>query len=398
MIIATAMVNGFQKEIRNKVLSFWSHLEIVPFSLTNSLQDEGIYKYQDFYKDSTLIPQARHIQVTALKAGLLKTNEDFEGIVLKGTGSDFEWDNFLPYLKAGDRMHPGDAGSQRDILISKTTADRLNLKINDKLVVAFMGRSVRNRPFVVKGIYETGLEDFDRRYALVDIGLIQELNNWGTDTVGGFEVFLKEKELFKSRWKAYYFMLFGGLMNKEHAEEMRKDPIEEIGEKVYAQVNNPRLDVQTIKSINPGIFDWLDLQTMNELIILTLMVVVAAINMITALLILILERTNMIGIMKALGAGNLSIRRIFIYYSAVIIGIGLLAGNVFGIGLCLLQKHFHLLKLPQESYYLSYAPIDMNWSWILALNLATILITLVLLIIPSTLVSRISPVKAIRFE
>jgi lipoprotein-releasing system permease protein len=150
--------------------------------------------------------------------------------------------------------------------------------------------------------------------------------------------------------------------------------------------------------MTPGIFDWLDLQTMNELIILSLMVVVAAINMITALLILILERTNMIGIMKALGANNISIRRIFLYYSAVIIGVGLLAGNVFGIGLCLVQKYFHVIKLQQDSYYLSYAPVEMNWNWIVILNVGTIIITLLLLILPSILVSRISPVKAIRFE
>jgi lipoprotein-releasing system permease protein len=156
--------------------------------------------------------------------------------------------------------------------------------------------------------------------------------------------------------------------------------------------------VQTIKSQYPGIFDWLDLQTMNELIILSLMIVVAAINMITALLILILERTNMIGIMKALGANNASIRKIFIIYSSFIIGIGLLVGNVVGIGLCLIQKHFHIITLPQESYFLSYAPIDISWSWILLLNLGTVLITLLLLLIPSALISKISPVKAIRFE
>jgi lipoprotein-releasing system permease protein len=179
---------------------------------------------------------------------------------------------------------------------------------------------------------------------------------------------------------------------------LQQDPLETIGEEVYSRINNSKLDVQTIKSVSPGIFDWLDLQTMNELIILSLMIVVAAINMITALLILILERTNMIGIMKALGANNVSIRRIFLYYSAVIIGIGLLAGNVFGIGLCLLQHHFHFITLPQESYYLSYAPVDINWSWILVLNAGTIITTLVLLVIPSMLVSRILPVKAIRFE
>lgn len=398
MIITTSMVNGFQKEIRNKVLSFWSHLEIVPFSLTNSLQEEGIYRYQDFYTDKKIIPEAQHIQVTALKGGLLKTNDEFEGIVLKGVGDDFQWKNMLPYLKQGEKINVGEENSQQQILISKATADRLMLKLGDKVVVSFMGRSIRNRPFKVRGVFETGMEEFDKKYAMVDIGVIQDLNNWGKDTVGGFEVFLKQEDLFKSRGRSYFLTLFGAFLSKDKFDELKRDPLENIGESVYSRMNNPKLDVQTIKSISPGIFDWLDLQTMNELIILSLMIIVAAINMITALLILILERTNMIGIMKALGADNISIRRIFLYYSAVIIGVGLLAGNVFGIGLCLIQQHFHLITLPQESYYLSYAPVDISWSWIATLNIGTVLFTLLLLVIPSMLVSKISPVKAIRFE
>ncbi|MBL0308757.1 MAG: ABC transporter permease [Bacteroidetes bacterium] len=398
MIVATSLVNGFQKEIRNKVLSFWSHLEIVPFSLTKSLNDEGIYLYQDFYVNKNLIPEARHIQAIALKGGLLKTNDEFEGIVLKGVGKDFDWGNLKPYLKEGDSIQTGTEESQKEILISKATANRLRLNVSDKVTVSFMGQSIRSRPFRIKGIYETGLEEFDKRYAIVDIGLIQELNHWGPDTVGGFEVFLQQKNLFKSREKAYALMMFGGIMNDETIQEFRRDPLEEIGERVYSRINNPKLDVQTIKSIMPGIFDWLDLQTMNELIILTLMIIVAAINMITALLILILERTNMIGILKALGSANGSIRKIFIYYSTMIVGLGLFLGNVLGIGICLAQHHFHLIKLPQESYYLSYAPVDINWWWILFLNLGTVTVTLLLLLIPSALVAKISPVKAIRFE
>jgi lipoprotein-releasing system permease protein len=398
MIITTSMVNGFQKEIRNKVLSFWSHLEILPFSLTNSLHEQGIYRNQDFYTDKGIIPEAKHIQVSAMKGGLLKSNDDFEGVVLKGVGDDFDWSNMKPYLKAGDNIQAGSEQSQRQILISKTTADRLQLKLGDKVTVAFMGKTIRNRPFRVQGIFETGMEEFDKKYAMVDIAVIQDLNNWGRDTVGGFDVFLKQQNLFKNRGNAYFLTLFGGLLSEETSAKLKKDPLEEIGEEVYARINNPKLDVQTIKSVSPGIFDWLDLQTMNELIILTLMIIVAAINMITALLILILERTNMIGIMKALGSDNLSIRKMFIYYSAVIIGIGLVAGNVLGIGLCLAQQHFHFISLPQESYYLSYAPVNINWLWILFMNIGTIAFTLLLLLIPSMLVSRISPVKAIRFE
>lgn len=398
MIVATAMITGFQKEIRNKVLGFWSHLQIVPFSLTNSLEEKGIYRYQDFYKDKTIFPEIKHMQVTALKGGLLKTNDDFEGVILKGVGDDFAWNNFEPYLKAGRVIKHDTTETRKDILISKATAQRLQVDTGDKLTVTFMGKTIRNRPFKVCGIYETGLEEFDRKYALVSIDVIQELNGWGNDTVGGFEVFLKEDNLFKSRWNAYRLAMFGGLMSEEQQQELAMDPLDKIGTEVYARMENPELDVQTIKSVNPGIFDWLELQTMNELIILTLMLIVAAINMITTLLILILERTNMIGILKALGSDNLSIRRIFLYYSAVIIGVGIVVGNITGIGICLLQQHFHFIKLPQESYYLSYAPVELSLSWVLLLNLGTIVTTLLLLILPTMLVARISTVKAIRFE
>lgn len=398
MIITTSMVNGFQNEIRHKVLSFWSHLEITPFSLSSSLEGEGVYRYQDFYTDKNLIPEAAHIQATALKGGLLKTNDDFEGVVLKGVGNDYQWENFLPSLKQGKIIDVKSGNAQQQILISKATADRLQLKLNDKVVMTFMGRTIRNRPFKVCGIFETGMEEFDKKYAIADIHVIQDLNNWGSDTVGAFEVFLKEENLFKSRARNYFLILFGGFLNEEKFAELSLDPLEIIGEEVYNRINNPKLDVQTIKSISPGIFDWLDLQTMNELIILSLMLVVAAINMITALLILILERTNMIGILKALGSNNISIRKIFIWYSAFIVGTGLVLGNVFGVGLCLLQQHFHFVTLPQESYYLTYAPVQINWWWLAGLNGATIVFTLLLLIIPSMLVSKISPVKAIRFE
>lgn len=398
MIIATSLVNGFQKEIRHKVLSFSSHLEVVPFSFSNSLKEEGIYLHQDFYDNPSMLPEVRHIQATAFKAGLLKTGADFEGIVMKGVGLDFDRNRLEPYLIKGKFIETGSDEGIKQMLISSSTASRMKLDTGDRVTVSFMGNSIRQRPCRIQGIYETGMEEFDKRYALTDIRLIQELNHWGPDTVGGFEIFLKQENLFKSRARAYMLLLFGGWMSEETVLEFRRDPLEEISEQVYSKLSNPALDVVSVKSRLPGIFDWLDLQTMNELIILSLMLVVAAINMITALLILILERTNMIGILKALGSDNASIRKIFLYYSALIIGTGLLLGNAAGIGFCLLQDHFHLLRLPKESYYLPYAPVMINWWWILFINIGTVLITLLLLLIPSALVSSILPVKAIRFE
>ena len=325
--------------------------------------------------------------------------------MLKGAGPDFDWNNFKPYLKQGSVVKPGTDSAMQHVIISNITARRLHLQLNDKVLINFkqqqtseQSRAFTTRKFYIAGIYETGLEEFDARYVITDIAVIQELNHWGPDTVGGFEIFLKEGNLFKSRTRAYFLTIFGSLLSPDTYRELSKDPLDIIGEQVYSRMSNSDLDVTSIKTMNPGIFEWLDIQSLTELIILSLMLVVAVINMITALLILILERSNMIGILKALGAHGASIRSIFIYYSAVIIALGLIIGNVAGIGLCLAEDYFHFVKLPQESYYLSYAPVQLNWAWIAGMNICTILITLLLLLIPAMLVSAISPLKAIRFS
>jgi lipoprotein-releasing system permease protein len=398
MIVASSFINGFQKEIRNKVFGFWAHLHVRPYSLADGYESAGVYRYQDFYTKKDMLPDARHIQVTAMKGGLLKTKGDFDGVVLKGVGEDFDWETFAPYLKRGNSIKGDSTQTMKQILISKLTADRLQIDTGDKVVVNFIGREMIARPYRVRGIYETGIEEFDKEIALVDIRTIQDINNWGRDTVGGFDIFLKENHLFKSRSRAYFLTVFGGAISKERFEELNKDPIDELSTKVNMDIHSENLDVMSIKEMKPGLFDWLDLQTMNELIILGLMILVAVINMITTLLILILDRTNMIGLLKALGSTNASVGKLFLYYALVIVGTGLVLGNVFGLGICLIQQHYHLLKLPQESYYISYAPISISWSWVIGVDLGTVIICLLLLILPSRLVGRITPVKALRFN
>lgn len=398
MIIASSFINGFQKEIRNKVFAFWAHMHVRPYSLADNYESGGVYRYQDFYTQKDMLPDVRHIQVTAMKGGLLKAKGDFDGIVLKGVGSDFDWATFGPYLKRGRLIGGDSTQSMKQILISKLTADRLQIDTGDKVVVNFIGREMTARAFRVRGIYETGIEEFDKEIALVDIRVIQDVNNWGRDTVGGFDIFLKENHLFKSRSRAYFLTVFGGFLSKEKFQALNQDPIDELTTKINYEIHSEKLDVMSIKDMKPGLFDWLDLQTMNELIILALMILVAVINMITTLLILILDRTNMIGLLKALGSTNSSVGRLFLYYSLVIVGTGLLIGNAAGLGLCFIQYHYHLLKLPQESYYISYAPISINWSWVVGVNIGTVLVCLVLLILPSRLVGRITPVKALRFQ
>lgn len=398
MIVATSLINGFQKEIREKVFGFWAHLNIAPFSLTKSYEESAVYKHQKFYDDPKVISEATHIQATAFKAGLLKTKNSFDGIVLKGVGSDFNTQNFMQYLKDGTFFSTDSAVAYKQIIVSQATAKRLQLAIGDKVIVNFMGKQIKSRSFRVCGIYETGLEEFDKQFALSSLAVIQDLNGWGPDSVGSFEVFLKEKNLFKSRSKNYFLTLFGGLLSAENFELFSKDPLDDIADKVYFKIADSGLDVQTIKYQNPGIFDWLELQTMNEIIILLLMILVAAINMITALLIIILDRTNMIGLLKAMGCHNNSVRKIFIYYLIAIIGGGLLIGNVIGISLCLIQFKFGLISLPQDSYYLSKAPIDLQLSWIVTLNVLTLIVCSLFLLLPSRIISGITPLKAIRFN
>lgn len=394
MIIATSMINGFQKEIRNKVLGFWSPLQVLPYTLNKSLQETGIYKYQDFYAKPDLLPGVVHVQSVAYKGTLLRTKDGFEGVALKGVDSDYNWENIRRYMKKGGIVQNSDSASTYALVISSFTAKRLQIDTGSKVIASFIGNSIRNRVFKVVGVFETGLEEFDRKYAICPIEVIQELNGWGTDTVGGFELQLEEKDLFQSRWQKMQMAIVSPFTG---AEEYH-DPIDKIAAEVYYGIGNSQLDVQSVKDVSPGIFDWLELQTTNEAIITVLMICVAAINMITMLLILILERTTMIGILKSLGTSNALVRQLFSFYSLIIIGIGVFAGDVLGLLICWLQYNFHIVKLPQESYYLEYAPIDFNLFWIIGLNIGTVLICLLMLSIPSLLVNRISPVKAIRFK
>lgn len=370
MLITTATVNGFQNQISRKIFGFWGHIHISKFDLNQSYEDiHPVSIYQSFYPALDTVPGIKHIQVYAHKAGIIKTDTEIEGIVLKGIGVDFDWTFFKEYLTEGNIISVSDTAKSNEILISQTTARRLKLKTGDKLAVYFVQDPPLVRKFTISGIYKTGLEEYDEKYALIDIRHIQKLNKWENDEVGGFEVFLN-----------------------------RTEDLQYFSDLIYYQIAGQDLQSQNIREINPNIFEWLQLQDMNERVILALMTIVAIINMITALLILILERTNMIGILKALGATNWSIRRIFLYNAMYIVGWGLIIGNVLGLGICILQQRFGFITLPEESYYVSVAPIDLNPLTIVVLNVATMVICLFALVWPSYLVTAINPIKAIRFK
>ena len=396
MVIAMALIAGFKKEISGKIFGFWGHIHITDTNYNRSFLDvypidlnQKFYpsidtvKGVDYY-ERVKIPFVdteyerltrtkggiKHIQGVAMSPGIIKAKEEIEGIILKGVGKDFNWEFMEQYLVAGEPIAMPDSAALSQILISQQTANRLKVEVGDKFRVHFVVKNEQLiRQFSICGIYKTGLEEYDQKFALVDIRKIQQLLKWSENEVSTFEVFIDDvSDLVPLADYIYY---------------------ERITNDLYAE---------HIKAKLPEIFEWLELQDINEVVILSLMLIVALINMITTLIILILERTNMIGVLKSLGSSNWSIQKIFLYYAAYIIGIGLFWGNVIGIGLCLAQKHFQFIRLSEANYYLSVAPVDLNFFSILLLNLGTLLIILICLILPSYLVTTVSPVKAIRFK
>lgn len=368
MFVSIAILKGFQQQVKDKVIGFGAHIQITHYDENTSYEPQPISIRQKFYPGLEKVQGIRHIQVYATKAGIIKTADQIQGIVMKGIGSDYDWSFFQHKIVEGTAFHVSDTGKTNDVILSRKLASLLKLKLNDDLRVYFIsGNNTLGRKFRIGGIYETGLEEFDKIYILCDIHHIQKLNNWQPDQVGGFEVLVDN---FRD--------------------------IDTMGKYVYKSIGFS-LDARTIKQLYPQIFDWLDLQDMNVLIILVLMILVAGITMISTLLILILERTNLVGVLKALGMRNLDIRKIFLYNAVYIIGIGMIWGNATGFLLCLIQQNWGIIKLPQESYYVPVVPIDLNAINIILLNICSLLVCFAMLIIPSFIITKVSPVKAIRF-
>lgn len=370
MIVAVSIVSGFQREIRNKVIGFGGHIQITKYDSQNTYEATPIDKNQPFYPSLDTVKGIKHIQIYATKPGIIKTNQDIYGVIVKGIGSDFDWTFFNDKLKEGNPLKIDDKNPTNDIIISQTIANKMSIKLGDKMFLYFIQSDGQLRPkdFVVKGIYQSGLEQFDNLFVIADITHIQKRNNWSENLVGGFEVII------------------------DNYNDLNK-----LDQFIYDNIGYD-LHSTTIVDRNPDIFNWLELQDINVIIIVLLMVLVAVINIISALLILILERTTMIGILKALGLPNWNVRKIFLYNAIHLIIKGLIIGNIIGIGLCLLQLKFGFIKLPEESYYVSEVPIELNWMSILMLNIGTLLVCFMMLILPSYVITKISPVKAIRFD
>jgi len=381
MILTMAIVTGFQKEIIVKITTFSPHLQINTFDHNNSLEATPLYLREGTLDSIRALPGVRHLQPYATKNGILKTKAENEGVVLKGVDRHYDWSLLKPYLREGRLLKLDTGEVSQDILVSQNMKDRLGLKLGQKLLGYFQAKKkyadtltgereyeMRRREFYIAGIYNTGFSDFDKNLVFVDMRQVQNLNYWKPETVAGYEIYL----------------------------EPDAKP-EAIQEQVADLVGYDYL-VSSVTENQASIFSWLGMVNVNAVIIIVLMVLVAAINMISALLILILERTNMIGILKALGMSNSAVRGVFFHVSVNLLARGLLYGNLAGIGLCLLQLYFHPFGLNADIYYLDRVPINFNLWHVLLVNLGTILCCLLMMFLPTVILTRITPIRAIRFS
>jgi lipoprotein-releasing system permease protein len=375
MIVAVAILTGFKQQIREKIVGFGSNIQISNFDSNISFETAPIRQNQEFIPKIRNIPGISHVQVYATKAGIIKTDADFQGVILKGVGSDFDWGYFSKNMIDGSVFTVTDTARTNNVIISKKISDMLLLKTGDSFAMHFVQDPPRMRKFTVSGIYETSLEEFDKIYVFCDIGHIKRLNGWEDDQISGFEIFIKDFD---------------------RLDEMTMAVRDAIGYQVLE--DEEKFKVTNIKMKYPQIFDWLNFQDVNVIIIIFLMLVVAGFNMISGLLILILEKTNMIGVLKALGSEDVTIRKVFLYQAAYLISKGLLWGNLIGIGIAFIQFKTGLVTLDPSSYYIKTVPVNLDLIHILILNAGTMAAILVMLLVPSKLISSITPVKAIRYD
>jgi len=368
MIISIAIVKGFQNEIKEKLTSFSSHIQLTHTKINYTYESEAITFSQEYVKTIQKIKGIRHIQVFTNKPGIITTSNDIEGVILKGVGRDYSWSFIRKSLVAGKIPDFKQKETSTQVVISQLTAERLRLKCGDKLIVYFVQQPPRARNFTICGIYSTGIEELDKVFAICDIRQIQKLNGWNNNEIGGYEIFIEN------------------LKNLDVLNE-------------YVRAAAPfDQDSKKITEIFPQIFDWLNLLNVNVRVILILMLLVAIVNMTTALLVIIVEKTHMIGVLKSLGTLNKSISRIFIYHVAFLIGLGLLIGNIFGMVLIFFQDKWEIIQLAPESYYVDHVPVNYPWLMFISINILSFLICCMVMLFPAAYVSKISPLRILRFQ
>lgn len=375
MLVTIAVSFGFKHEVRGKAVGFSSHLHISNYESAQSYEALPVAADSVLWHTLTAMPEVSHVQRYATKAGVFRTDDDFMGYILKGVGEDYDLSFYAQYLQEGELPQFSDSVASGKILISREIASKLQLGVGDRVDSYFLQGNMRARRYTVAGIYQTGFSEYDRVFALTDLKAVQALNRWEPDQVTGVEVMLTGfDQVEPMNWE------LGSLLDRTQ---------DSYGEQYF---------VQSVTDLNPGLFAWLDVLDMNVLLILVLMVGVAAFTMISGLLILIIERTQFIGVLKALGASNGMVRKTFLYLAMLIIGKGMLWGNVVGLALCTLQKFTRLVTLNPQDYYLDCVPIEFNWPLIVTVNVVMFVLSVLILIVPSHLISRIYPTKAMRFE
>ena len=376
MIISVCVVLGFKHTIRDKVIGFGSHIQVADFLTLQQMEQHPIVIDDSMIDVLKHLPDVAHVQRFAMKEGILKTDSDFLGVAFKGVGPDFDSTFIHNNMVEGSIPPFSDSVSHNKIVVSQLMADKLHLKSGQRIFAYFFDNNgVRTRRFTIAGIYQTNLKKYDETIVFTDLYTAVKLNGWESDQASGAELSVNN---------------FDNLdMVESRVISKVKGTVDHYGE-TYSSA--------TIKELNPQIFQWLDLMDLNVWIILALMLIVAGVTMISGLLIIILERTSMIGILKALGARNKTIRHTFMWFAVFIIGKGMLIGNVLSLGLLALQQAFGIIKLDAQTYYVSTVPVEINALYIVALNVATLLISVFMLVAPSYLISHIHPAKSMRYE
>ena len=374
MIITLSFVNGFQETVSGKVFSFWGHLRVgyrQPMK-ANIAEEEPIRTNDSLINSIKAMPHVKTVHPFATKYAILKTSEEMEGVLVKGLDTEYDTTHFSPFMMEGRWIRFNDSTYSREIIVSSATARQINLKLNDRVLIYFIRPDGTMRPdkLTIVGIYKTGIEQYDKTFAIGDMKLIRRLNSWGDNEIGGYEIFLDNYEL-----------------------------MDELSYSIFENENFPPLwETKTSREIYPEIFDWLDIQDTNQNILIAIMTIIAVINLITCLIILVLERLRMIGILKALGSSNWNVQKVFLYHSAIITLTGIIVGTLFALGLLWLQQTTGFINLPEDAYYMDKASVKILW-WQVALVIGgTLLVSTLVLLIPSIIVRRVKPIRAIRFS
>ncbi|MDO6389160.1 ABC transporter permease [Pontibacter sp. BT731] len=367
MIVSFAILEGFRDEIRNKIFSFGAHLQISKYDTNNSFEGAPISTATGI-NSTEEIAGIKHIQGFARKTAIIKTQDEVLGVVMKGVGRDYDLSAMRDNLDEGGVVTFSDTASSKDVMLSRKIANKLRLKVGDEAIFYFIQNPPRARKLRVAGVFNTGLEEFDEVFVIGDLQLIRELNNWPDTLVGGVEILLKDF-----------------------------DQIDVVADQVFDQMNYD-LQLEKITDRHAQLFDWLQLLRKNVVIFLVLIIFVATFNMVSTVFIMIIERISMIGVLKAIGATDAQIRKIFYFRGLSLTLKGMLWGNVIGLGFCAIQYYFQLIPLDPENYYMDTVPISWNFGIIIALNVITLMMTMLAILIPAAMVARIKPVRAIKFD